>query len=195
MSTTTLLLDLRTKLRDLGEVSYSDYELLRKIEEGDREIRRLAAVYKPAYLAELYEGVCVPGQRLVTLPPHTLLLEVVLDGNSLLAVEMDEFASLSGKPSGKPSRYMPFGKVAFRFAPAPDLPYLFEAWYIPVATPLVKDQELPWPPEFDDLLLDYAVTRLQGGEATQFMAKWHDEVVQLLFGSSPKQTLVEGYFR
>lgn len=197
MSTTTaLLLDLRTKLQDLGEVSYSDYELLRKIEEGDREIRRLAAVYKPSYLAEPYEGICDPGERLVALPSHTLLLEIVLDGKALDPIGMDEYVARIEEPSGKPKAFMSFGKVAFRWLPVPDLAYTFTAWYVPTAAPLVKDQELPWPTEFDDLLLDYAVTRIQGGgEAAQFFAQWHDEVVQLLSGIAPKETLVEGYFR
>ena len=196
MSTTTsLLLALRVKLRDLGETSYSDYELLRKLEEGDREIRRLAAIYKPSFLAVPYAGTCVPGERLVTMPPHTLLLEVVLDGKPLEAIDMDEFAALAGTSPGKPRKFTPFGKVAFRFSPAPDLAYVFEAWHVPTATPLVKDEELPWPSEFDDLLLDYALVRIQGKDGMEFFAKWHDEVVQLLSGSPPRQTLVEGYFR
>ncbi len=194
MSTTTaLLLNLRVKLRDLGEISFSDYELLRKLEEADREIRRLAAIYKPSYLAEPHEGTCVPGERLVTLPPHTLLLEVILDGEPLRAIDMDEFAAWSGQLTAKPSRYMSFGKIAFRWAPVPDLPYTFEAWLIPVAAPLLKDEEMPWPPEFDDLILDYALHRCTG-EGGDFIPKWHDQVVSMLSGSPPRQTVVEGYF-
>jgi hypothetical protein len=96
---------------------------------------------------------------------------------------------------GRPEAFMSFGKLAFRWLPVPDLAYTYTVWHIPTAAPLVMDDELPWPSEFDDLLLDYAVTRIQGGESAQFMAKWHDEVVQLLSGSPPRQALVEGYFR
>ena len=195
-----MLLRIRASTHDKQETGYKDKDILYAINGGIRFIRRLIKDYKPLLLADPpYTGTLKTGESFVKLDAViTKVIDIRIQGQTIPVTDLSNIADMT--KAGTPYAYYMTGFSTINFYPAPDK----DVNYSIIAIGDLKEVDLqgvsPFPNDFDDFLVEYAVIRLSVGnefdvsQEQQIMSSIIQQIQNNLMGDGQPINQVSGYF-
>ena len=200
LTITDMINRIRAATHDKQETGYKDNDVLYAINGGIRFIRRLIKDYKPLMLANPpVVGTLTAGTNSVKLDfVATKILDIRINGERIPVTDLANITDMT--KTGTPYAYYMTGFDNINFYPAPDT----EAQYSIIAIGDLKEATLtdssPFPNDFDDFLLEYAVIRLSVGnefdvsQETTIMSSILQQIQNNLMGDGQPINQVSGYF-
>lgn len=200
LTVTDMLARIRASTHDTQKTGYIDTDILYAINGGIRFIRRLIKDYKPLLLADPpYTGTLEVGERFVKLDAViTKVIDIRVKGQTIPVTDLSNITDMN--KTGTPYAYYMTGFDTINFYPTPDsdIPYSI------VAIGDLKEVDSkgmsPFPNDFDDFLIEYAVIRLSVGnefdvsQEQQIMSSIIQQIQNNLMGDGQPINQVSGYF-
>lgn len=195
-----LIKRIRTTVHDKQELEYSDEDIMKSINGGIRFLRRTIKEYKPAMIAEdPIRGILQPGENKVILPViPTKFLDVRINGTRVNSVHFANISDYTRKET--PYAYYQTGLKTINFYPTPNTVTEYQILVVGDHTEATLNDTTPFPNDFDDFLIEYAVIRLSFGnefnmaDEKEVMSVIHEQIKANLIGSELQVNYVEGYW-
>jgi hypothetical protein len=200
LAVTDILTRVRALTHDERKTGYLDTDILYAINGGIRFIRRLIKDYKPLLLADPpYTGTLKAGDSFVKLDAIvTKVIDIRVKGQTIPVTDLSNISDMT--KTGTPYAYYMTGFDTIHFYPVPDS----EVSYSIVVIGDLKEVDLegtsPFPNDFDDFLVEYAVIRLSVGnefdvsQEQQIMSSIIQQIQNNLMGDGQPINQVSGYF-
>ena len=196
----TIISRVRNRTHDQHKTGYTDEYILECINDGIRFIRRIIKDYKPLILAEPpISGTLAPGENQVTLAfLLTKLLDLRVSGERIGVTDLANITDTTA--TGTPYAYYLTGFSTINFYPTPDAAVTYSLVAVGDFTEVALDGKSPFPNDFDDFLIEYAVIRLSAGneydmtQETNLIGSILQQIQNNLIGDGNPVNQVSGYF-
>lgn len=201
MSTVRSLIDrvrVKALLRNPANQDLDDLECVAYLNEAHRELYRAASLHAPEILAQEESGTVTPLSPAITLTRNPVsILDCRIDGDPALQVSV--WGKSIPTAPGTPCLWMFSGLRALRVYPSPDKDYPYVICYVPESLPLVVEGDSPWPNDFEDLLVQFALVSwgvrngMDSSVEEQNRGQWTRQVLDLVAGFRAP-SVVRGYW-
>lgn len=200
LAITDLIKRVRASTHDESETGYNDEAILYAINGGIRFIRRLIKDYKPLMLADPpYTGILKEGINTIKLPAViTKIMDVRIKGEPASIVDLSNILDMT--KTGTPYSYFMTGIDTINFYPIPDRDIPYSIIAVGDIVEVTSTDHSPFPTEFDDFLIEYAVIRLSVSnefdvsQEQQIMSSIIQQIQNNLMGDGQPINQVSGYF-
>lgn len=190
----------RSMNHDKAETGYEDDDILYVINGGIRFIRRLIKDYKPMMLvADPITGILPAGQNNITIDDvMTKVVDFRVDGQHVTVTDLSNISDMT--KTGTPQTYYMVGVNKIFFYPTPDVDVPYSIIYVGDLKEVTLEDNSPFPNDFDDFLIEYAVIRLAVGnefdttQETTIMSSILQQIQNNLMGDGQPINQVSGYF-
>lgn len=190
----------RNRTHDTQKTGYTDRHILECINDGIRFIRRIIKDYKPLILAEPpVTGTLLADVNQVTLLfPITKMLDIRVNGERIGVTDLANITDLTTQ--GTPYAYYQTGFSTVNFYPTPDKDVTYSIVAVGDFTEVDLTGKSPFPNDFDDFLIEYAVIRLAAGneydmtQETNLIGSILQQIQNNLIGDGNPVNQVSGYF-
>lgn len=191
---------IRVPTHDKSETGYEDEDILYAINGGIRFIRRLIKDYKPLMLANPpVPGTLVAGTNFIKLDfTVTKMLDIRINGQVIGVTDLSNIVDM-GK-TGTPYAYYMTGFDTVCFYPTPSADVTYSIIAVGDLDEVTIEDKSPFPNDFDDFLIEYAVIRLSMGnefdvsQETTVMSSILQQIENNLMGDGNPINQVSGYF-
>lgn len=155
------LMTARFRLRDTAKSTYSDWELLYALNEGQRAMREAIADSRPFLISTTASGSTTASTATVALGSDVLrVLRVRISGDEIGPMPLGDEDKDDG--TGQPCYYRRDG-ANLRFSPTPDAAYTWDAIVVEDATDFADfDETVSYDGTFRDLLSQFVALRVAG---------------------------------
>ena len=200
LAITDIIKRIRASTHDKQETGYKDDEIIYAINGGIRFTRRLIKDYKPLILASPpVTGTLAAGVNTVTIADTvTKMLDVRINGKLVGVTDTSNITDMT--KTGEPYAYYMTGFSTVVFYPTPDAAVSYNIIYVGDLTEVTMVDKSPFPNDFDDFLVEYAVIRLSVGnefdvsQEQQIMSSIIQQIQNNLMGDGQPINQVSGYF-
>ena len=190
----------RSSTHDKAETGYEDTDILYAINGGIRFIRRLIKDYKPLMIAsDPLVGTLPAGQNSVTVADViTKVIDFRVNGEHVVVTDLSNISDMT--KTGTPYSYYMVGVNKLCFYPTPDADVLYSVIYVGDLKEVTLADKSPFPNDFDDFLIEYAVIRLSVGnefdvqQEAQIMSSILEQIQNNLMGDGQPINQISGYF-
>lgn len=147
------------KITDEDINRWSDYQIIDVINEAVRFIRNIFIQNQPTMLAQKFTGELVAGENIIELEFTPLnYIDVRVGGKRLHLTSIHSVDDT--EMNGKPIVFVPAGMNAIEVYPIPDTEYKYSVTVVAAAEELTEDDELPFPEDYTDNVIEYVAMRL-----------------------------------
>ena len=196
--------DIISRVRELShdslQTGYDDQTILNCINGGIRFIRRVIKDYQPTILAEPpVTGTLAAAANTVTISfPITKMIDIRVAGERIGITDVASISDLAAV--GVPYTYYTTGFSTIHFYPTPTSPVSYSIVAVGDFTEVSLTGASPFPNDFDDFLIEYAIIRLAAGnefdmsQEVALMSNIMQQIQSNLAGSGQPVNQVSGYF-
>ena len=188
----------RMKITDEDINRWNDYQILDVINEAVRFIRNIFITNQPTMLSQKIVGELAEGENVIELEFVPLnYVDVRCNGKRLHLTSLHSVDDTEQR--GEPSLFVPAGVSAIEVYPIPDKTYKYIVTAIPAAEALSEDDELPFPEDYSDNVVEYAAMRLSMIDEfdqtveTQLITQIQTNVSNKLAEYAPMAHVVDSY--
>lgn len=200
LSIETIIKRIREAVHDEREIGYEDETILTCINGGIRFLRRTIKDYRPSMLVESpIIGTLQAGENYIDLDViPTKFIDVRINNERINSINMVLIEDLDRK--GTPVGYYQTGLSTIHFYPTPNREVSYRILVVGDFKEVGLEDSSPYPNDFDDFLIEYAVIRLGLGnefnmaQETELMSTIHEQIKKNLLGFDNVANLVSGYF-
>ena len=180
-----LIKRVRILVHDEQETGYDDIAILNCLNAGSRFLRRMILQLKPELLSNVTKGNLNTNENIIELDFIPVkIVDIRINGKRIIYKSRADILNMD--KYGFPYAYFITGLKTINLYPIPDKPINYEI----LAVEDIKEMTLsdddngksPFPNEFDDMLIEYALIRLSMGnefDMSQEMSVMSQIVVQL----------------
>lgn len=160
----TLINRIRTLAHDTAETGYTDEDILFNINAGIRFISRIIKDMKPELLMDFpATGQLNPGENTICVNNVMLaVLAVRANGRALKVTSPLQIPDMR-ETAENPTAYYLCGFDKLALYPIPTKPVDYAVFYVPDTEEVTLTDKSPFPNDFDDALVEYAIIRLSMG--------------------------------
>lgn len=149
----------RMKITDEDTNRWNDYQILDVINEAVRFIRNIFITNQPTMLSQKITGELTEGENIIELEFVPLnYIDVRCNGKRLHLTSLHYIDDTERR--AEPNLFVPAGIKAIEVYPIPDKTYKYIVVAIPAAEELSEDDDLPFPEDYSDNVIEYAAMRL-----------------------------------
>lgn len=188
----------RMKITDEDINRWNDYQILDVINEAVRFIRNIFITNQPTMLSRKVSGELAEDENIIELEFTPLnYVDVRCNGKRLHLTSLHSIDDIEQR--GEPAVFVPVGVSAIEVYPIPDKTYKYIATAIPAAEELSEDDELPFPEDYSDNVIEYAAMRLSMIDEfdqtveTQLITQIQTNVSNKLATYAPMAHVVDSY--
>lgn len=188
----------RMKITDEDTNRWNDYQILDVINEAVRFIRNIFITNQPTMLSQKITGELTEGENVIELEFAPLnYVDVRCNGKRLHLTSLHSIDDTEQR--GTPAVFVPAGVSAIEVYPIPDKTYKYIVTAIPAAEELSEDDELPFPEDYSDNVVEYAAMRLSMIDEfdqtveTQLIAQIQANVSNKLAEYAPMAHVIDSY--
>ena len=200
LAITDIIKRVRSASHDKMETGYKDADILYVINGGIRFIRRLIKDYKPLMIAsDPVSGVLEAGKNFVVINDTiTKMVDFRVNGSHVTVTDLSNISDMT--KTGTPVAYYMMGVNKIFFYPTPDADINYSIIYVGDLKEVTINDNSPFPNDFDDFLVEYAVIRLSVGnefdvtQETTIMSSILEQIQNNLMGDGQPVNQVSGYF-
>lgn len=180
-----LIKRVRILVHDEQETGYDDIAILNCLNAGSRFLRRMILQLKPELLSNVTKGNLNTNENIIELDFIPVkIVDIRINGKRIIYKSRADILNMDKR--GFPYAYFITGLKTINLYPMPDKPINYEI----LAVEDIKEMTLsdddngksPFPNEFDDMLIEYALIRLSMGnefDMSQEMSVMSQIVAQL----------------
>ena len=180
-----LIKRVRILVHDEQETGYDDIAILNCLNAGSRFLRRMILQLKPELLSNVTKGNLNTNENIIELDFIPVkIVDIRINGKRIIYKSRADILNMD--KHGFPYAYFITGLKTINLYPMPDKPINYEI----LAVEDIKEMTLsdddngksPFPNEFDDMLIEYALIRLSMGnefDMSQEMSVMSQIVAQL----------------
>lgn len=180
-----LIKRVRILVHDEQETGYDDIAILNCLNAGSRFLRRMILQLKPELLSNVTKGNLNTNENIIELDFIPVkIVDIRINGKRIIYKSRADILNMDMR--GFPYAYFITGLKTINLYPMPDKPINYEI----LAVEDIKEMTLsdddngksPFPNEFDDMLIEYALIRLSMGnefDMSQEMSVMSQIVAQL----------------
>ena len=180
-----LIKRVRILVHDEQETGYDDIAILNCLNAGSRFLRRMILQLKPELLSNVTKGNLNTNENIIELDFIPVkIVDIRINGKRIIYKSRADILNMDKR--GFPYAYFITGLKTINLYPIPDKPINYEI----LAVEDIKEMTLsdddngksPFPNEFDDMLIEYALIRLSMGnefDMSQEMSVMSQIVAQL----------------
>lgn len=191
---------IRGMTHDKNETGYTDEDILTCINGGIRFIRRLVKDYKPLMLANTpVTGILEASVNSIKLDfTVTKMIDIRINGKAVGVTDLSNIVDI--RKAGTPYAYYMTGFDTICFYPTPDIDVFYSIIAVGDLAEVTIEDKSPFPNDFDDFLIEYAVIRLSMGnefdvsQETTVMSSILQQIENNLMGDGNPINQVSGYF-
>ena len=200
LAITDIIKRVRSASHDKMETGYKDADILYVINGGIRFIRRLIKDYKPLMIAsDPIVGTLEAGKNFVVIDDTiTKMIDFRVNGYHITVTDLSNISDMT--KTGTPVAYYMMGVNKLFFYPTPDADISYSIIYVGDLKEVTLNDNSPFPNDFDDFLIEYAVIRLSVGnefdvtQETTIMSSILEQIQNNLMGDGQPVNQVSGYF-
>lgn len=200
LAITDIIKRVRAASHDKMETGYKDTDILYVINGGIRFIRRLIKDYKPLMIAsDPVVGTLEAGKNFVVIDDTiTKMIDFRVNGSHITVTDLSNISDMT--KTGTPVAYYMMGVNKLFFYPTPDADISYSIIYVGDLKEVTLNDKSPFPNDFDDFLIEYAVIRLSVGnefdvtQETTIMSSILEQIQNNLMGDGQPVNQVSGYF-
>ena len=200
LAVTDIIKRVRAASHDKMETGYKDDDILYAINGGIRFIRRLIKDYKPLMIASNPAvGTLEAGKNSVVIDDTiTKIIDFRVNGSHITVTDLSNISDMT--KTGTPVAYYMMGVNKVFFYPTPDTDVNYSIIYVGDLKEVTLTDNSPFPNDFDDFLVEYAVIRLSVGnefdvsQETQIMSSILEQIQNNIMGDGQPINQVSGYF-
>ncbi|MGL6015885.1 MAG: hypothetical protein ACRCZU_07330 [Selenomonadaceae bacterium] len=200
LAVTDIIKRVRAASHDKMETGYKDADILYVINGGIRFIRRLIKDYKPLMIAsDPVVGTLEAGKNFVVIDDTiTKMIDFRVNGSHITVTDLSNISDMT--KTGTPVAYYMMGVNKVFFYPTPDTDVNYSIIYVGDLKEVTLTDNSPFPNDFDDFLVEYAVIRLSVGnefdvsQETQIMSSILEQIQNNIMGDGQPINQVSGYF-
>lgn len=200
LAVTDIIKRVRAASHDKMETGYKDSDILYAINGGIRFIRRLIKDYKPLMIAsDPVVGTLEAGKNFVVIDDTiTKMIDFRVNGSHITVTDLSNISDMT--KTGTPVAYYMMGVNKVFFYPTPDTDVNYSIIYVGDLKEVTLTDNSPFPNDFDDFLVEYAVIRLSVGnefdvsQETQIMSSILEQIQNNIMGDGQPINQVSGYF-
>lgn len=188
----------RMKITDEDINRWNDYQILDVINEAVRFIRNIFITNQPTMISQKITGELTEGENVIELEFVPLnYVDVRCNGKRLHLTSLHSIDDTERR--AEPNLFVPAGIKAIEVYPIPDKTYKYIVTAIPTAEELLEDDELPFPEDYSDNVVEYAAMRLSMIDEfdqtveTQLITQIQTNVSNKLATYAPMAHVVDSY--
>lgn len=188
----------RMKITDEDTNRWANYQIVDVINEAVRFIRNIFISNQPTMLTQKISGVLAAGENVIELEFIPInYTDVRCNGKRLHLTSIHSVDDTELK--GEPEVFIPSGATAIEVYPIPDRVYQYSILAIPAAKELTEEDELPFPEDYSDNVIEYTAMRLSlidefdESMETQLITQVQTNVNNKLAAYAPMAHVIDGY--
>lgn len=188
----------RMKITDEDINRWEDYQIIDVINEAVRFIRNIFIEQQPTMIAKKVTGFLVEGENTIEFDFAPLkIVDIRCVGKRLHLTSIHNIDDTESE--GTPKVFIPATTKCIEVYPVPDCSYKYAAFIIPPADELAEEDELPFPEDYSDNVIEYTAMRLSlidefnQSTETALISQIQSNVSHKLETYSPQQHTVDSY--
>ena len=188
----------RMKITDEDVNRWEDYRIIDIINEAVRFIRNIFIDQQPTMIAQKVSGLMLAGENTIEFDSAPLkVVDIRCAGKRLHLTSIHNIDDTESE--GTPKVFIPATPKCIEVYPVPDCSYKYSAFIIPAAEELTEADELPFPEDYSDDVIEYVAMRLSLIDEfnqqveTSLITQIQSNVSHKLETYAPQQHTVDSY--